>query len=77
MAAEVDRALSSPAETRSLARDELARLLGKALPAPLVAEAWRFIDFTRDPLPAALDTIADDAWTLGLAPRASCKTLFV
>jgi NitT/TauT family transport system substrate-binding protein len=77
MAAEVERALSSPVESRALARDELARLLGKALPAPLVAEAWRFIDFTRDPLPAALDTIADDAWTLGLAPRSSCKTLFV
>ena len=77
MAAEVERALASPAETRSLARDELARLLGKALPVPLVAEAWRFVDFTRDPLPSALDTIAEDAWTLGLAPRSSCKTLFV
>jgi NitT/TauT family transport system substrate-binding protein len=77
MAAEVERAIASPAETRVAARDELAILLGKALPAPLVAEAWPFIDFTRDPLPAALDTIAEDAWTLGLAPRSSCKTLFV
>jgi NitT/TauT family transport system substrate-binding protein len=76
MADEVDRALQSPAETRAIARDELARLLGKKLPAKLVEEAWRYIDFTRDPLAEALDTIADDAWTLGLAPRASCRTLF-
>ncbi len=75
--AEVDRAVSAPAETSSGARDALARLLGKKLPAPLVAEAWRFIDFTRDPLAGALDTIAEDAWALGLAPHASCKTLFV
>jgi sulfonate transport system substrate-binding protein len=74
---EVDRAIRAPAETRSVAASELARLVGKRLPASLVEEAWRFIDFTRDPLANALDTIADDAWALGLAPRASCRTLFV
>lgn len=77
MADEVGRALAAPAATRSAARDELGRLLGKTLPAPLVEEAWRFIDFTSDPLAGALDTIAEDAWALGLAPRASCRTLFV
>jgi NitT/TauT family transport system substrate-binding protein len=77
MADEIDRAVRAPAETRRVARDELARLLGKKLPAPLIEEAWRFIDFTRDPLADALDTIAEDAWALGLAPRASCRTLFV
>jgi NitT/TauT family transport system substrate-binding protein len=76
MGDEVDRAVRAPAETRNVAREELARLLGKALPAPLVDEAWRFIDFTPDPLPDALDTIAEDARALGLAPRASCRTLF-
>jgi sulfonate transport system substrate-binding protein len=74
---EVDRAIRTPAETRAVAAGELARLLGKGLPASLLEEAWRFIDFTRDPLPGALDTIAEDAWALGLAPRASCRTLFV
>jgi NitT/TauT family transport system substrate-binding protein len=77
MGDEVDRAVHAPAETRNTVRAELARLLGKALPAPLIEEAWRFIDFTRDPLADALDAIAEDAWALGLAPRASCRTLFV
>jgi len=77
MAEEVRRAVGAPAETRALARDELGRLLGKKLPAPLVEEAWRFIDFTPDPLAGPLDVIAEDAWALGLAPRASCRTLFV
>jgi NitT/TauT family transport system substrate-binding protein len=76
MADEVARALDAPAETCAIARDELARLLGKKLPAPLVEEAWRFIDFTRDPLADAISTIAEDAWALGLAPRMSCQTLF-
>jgi NitT/TauT family transport system substrate-binding protein len=76
MADEVGRAVRDPVETRNVAREELARILGKPLPAPLVEEAWRFIDFTRDPLADALDTIAEDARALGLAPRASCRTLF-
>ena len=76
MADEVDRALRTPAETRDAARRELARLLGKGLPQRLVEDAWRFIDFTPDPLAGALDTIAEDARALGLAPPTSCRTLF-
>jgi len=73
---EVDRALTSPDEAREGARIELARLIGKPLPAALTTEAWRWIDFTRDPMPAALEMLAEDAFVLGLAPRASCRTLF-
>jgi NitT/TauT family transport system substrate-binding protein len=73
---EVARAAQFPEETRELARTELGRILGKALPRPLIAEASRWVDFTRDPLPDALETFAHDAWSLGLAPPTSCKTLF-
>lgn len=73
---EVEGALVSPDDTCEAARIELQRVLGKALPTTLMKEAWRWIDFTRDPLRAALDTLAEDAWTLGLAPRTSCRTLF-
>jgi NitT/TauT family transport system substrate-binding protein len=72
---EVDRAKRLPEESRAVVGDELARLLGKRLPDALLADAWRFVDFTRDPLLDALDVIADDATTLGLAPRSSHKTL--
>ena len=44
-------------------------------PDELLAEAWPFVDFTRNPLVAALDVIADDATALGLAPRSSHATL--
>jgi NitT/TauT family transport system substrate-binding protein len=73
---EVARAAQFPEETRELARAELGRILGKALPRPLITEASRWVDFTRDPLPDALETFAHDAWSLGLAPPTSCKTLF-
>jgi NitT/TauT family transport system substrate-binding protein len=73
---EVARAAQHPEDTRELARVELGRLLGKALPKSLIAEAWKWVDFTRDPLPDALETFAHDAWSLGLAPQTSCKTLF-
>jgi NitT/TauT family transport system substrate-binding protein len=75
IAEEVDRAIQRPDETRRAVGDELARLLGKRLPDAVLAEAWHYVDFTRDPLVGALDTIADDAFALGLAPPSSHATL--
>jgi NitT/TauT family transport system substrate-binding protein len=75
VAEEVERARAFPEATRAVVGDELARLLGKRLPDALLAEAWRYVDFTRDPLLDALDVIAEDAFTLGLAPRSSHQTL--
>jgi NitT/TauT family transport system substrate-binding protein len=72
---EVERARQFPDATRAVVGDELARLLGKRIPDALLADAWRYVDFTRDPLLGALDVIADDAFTLGLAPRSSHRTL--
>ncbi len=76
MREEVDLAIRSPVDARVAAREELGRLTGKKLPAPIVEEAWRFIDLTSDPLAEALDSIAEDARALGLVPRVSCKSLF-
>jgi NitT/TauT family transport system substrate-binding protein len=76
MADEVDRALRAPDETCEVARAELSRLLGKTMPALLFHDAWRYIDFTSDPLAGALQTLAEDAASLGLAPRCTCSTLF-
>jgi hypothetical protein len=45
------------------------------LPDALLAEAWGYVDFTRDPLLHALDVIAEDATTLGLAPPSTHETL--
>jgi hypothetical protein len=50
--------------------------MGKALPRPLIDEASRWVDFTKDPLPEALETFARDAADLGLAPPTTTKTLF-
>jgi NitT/TauT family transport system substrate-binding protein len=74
--AEVDRAKEAPAETREQARIELGHLIGKALPRALIDEASRWVDFTKDPLPDALETFARDASDLGLAPPTSTRTLF-
>jgi NitT/TauT family transport system substrate-binding protein len=74
--AEIDRAKALPAETREAARVELGLLLGKALPRPLIDEAAKWVDFTSDPLPEALETFARDAYDLGLAPQTTTRTLF-
>ena len=74
---EVERALRQPEQTRTALAAELARVLGKALPAGLLEASWPYVDFTCDIMPDAFETLADDAFVLGLAPRTSCKTLFV
>src|SRR3984957_4801594 len=75
VAEEVDRARRLPDETRVVVGNELARLLGKRVPDALLAEAWHYVDFMREPLLDALDVIAEDAFTLGLAPRSSHQTM--
>src|SRR6185312_6464441 len=72
---EVERANAEPDATRATVGDELARLVGKRLPDSLLAEAARYVDFTSDPLLPAFDTIADDAFALGLAPPSNHATL--
>ena len=76
LAEEVERTNTHPVEARKVVNDELGRLLGKRLPPSLLDAAWPFVDFTCDPLPDALETIAGNAAALGLAPACTCRTLF-
>jgi NitT/TauT family transport system substrate-binding protein len=76
LADEVRRAIAAPAETQAIVNDMFGRALGKRLPEKILASAWPLVDFTSDPMPDALETIAADAAELDLAPRTTCKTLF-
>lgn len=73
---EVARTIHLPEESCEAVRGELGRLIGKALPPALVSEAWKWVDFTANPLPEALETLAADAAALGLAPPSTCRNLF-
>jgi NitT/TauT family transport system substrate-binding protein len=73
---EVDRALRLPEESCEAVRGELGRLVGKALPRTLLSEAWKWVDFTTNPLEDALEELAADAAALGLAPPSTCRNLF-
>lgn len=54
-----------PEESRRLVNDELARLMGKALPEAVLAEAWSRLELTYDPLTPALLASAQRAFALG------------
>ena len=73
---EISSALSASQDSCEAARLELGRLVGKTLPSELMSEAWKWVDFTADPLPGALETLAADAAALGLAPPSTCRNLF-
>jgi NitT/TauT family transport system substrate-binding protein len=72
---EVGRALSHRVmleETQS----EIKRLTGRSVPMHVFEEAWRYVDFTNDPLPRTVARFAKDAAALGLVPEVRCATLF-
>ena len=74
---EVERARAEAAPAKQLVNAELKRLTTKALPAPLLDEAWTKVDLTTDPLPDAFAQIARDAHAVGYVPEVDCGALFV
>jgi NitT/TauT family transport system substrate-binding protein len=56
---------------------EIKRLAGRSVPMRVFEEAWRFVDFTTDPLPRAVARFAKDAAALGLVPKVECTKLFL
>ncbi len=64
-----------PTETRSLLREQLTRLSGKALPQQLVDRAMDSVAATWDPMPAALERLAADARRLRYLPEGDLSRL--
>lgn len=60
---------SNPAAARKVINGQLAALIGKALPVPLLDEAFSRLLITADPLSAQLLTAASWAADLGYLPR--------
>lgn len=69
LAVEVARARLAPAETRDEAYAELARRLGDPGKRAIFDEAFRWVDFTSDPLRPTVETFAARAAKLGLLPE--------
>lgn len=65
---EVDRAVRDPATTRDEAYAELRRTIGDPGKRVVFDEAWRFIDFTSDPVRSSIDVFGARARALGLVP---------
>lgn len=54
-----------PDEAREVTNAAIEKISGKALPAEVIARAWKNLQFTTDPVPAALTRSAEDAQRLG------------
>jgi NitT/TauT family transport system substrate-binding protein len=73
---EIERARREPDKTRGEAYDEIQRLTTNAGKREWFDEAWREIEFTFDPLVAAVEQFAADAASLGVMPPVECGALF-
>jgi len=76
VAEEIDRARRRPAESRSEAYDEIERVTTNAGKRAWFDEAWGEIEFTLDPLEAAVQAFAANAAALGVMPAVECSGLF-
>jgi NitT/TauT family transport system substrate-binding protein len=76
MAEEVERARTRPSESRQEAYDEIQRLTTNAGKREWFDEAWGKVEFTVDPLEAAVQTFAENAAALGVMPHVRCGALF-
>lgn len=74
--AEIERAIAEPSATKDALDVEIERLTTRAIPRPILDEAWAMTDFTSDANPAAFATLASDAHALGLIPEVDAATLF-
>jgi NitT/TauT family transport system substrate-binding protein len=76
VADEIERARSRAAESRQEAYDEIQRLTTNAGKREWFDEAWNEIEFTGDPLEAAVQRFAANAAALGVMPYVECGALF-
>jgi NitT/TauT family transport system substrate-binding protein len=73
---EVERARREPAAARRETYDAIQALTRDAGPREWFDEAWGEVEFTSDPLAAAVETFAADAASLGVMPKVDCGPLF-
>ena len=76
VADEVERARTKPAESQGEAYAEVQRLTTNAGKREWFDEAWGKIEFTSDPLEAAVQVFAENAAALGVMARVECGPLF-
>lgn len=62
-----------PAEAQKAANDAIERLTGKRLASGLVADAWKNMLFTNDPIASSLRKSADDAAAFGFLDLGGVK----
>jgi NitT/TauT family transport system substrate-binding protein len=66
---------ANPAQAQQAANQAIAQLTGKALSNPVVAEAWKNLTFTWDPLASTLREEATDAQSVALLQNPNLKGL--
>ena len=74
LAEEVDRAIRDPAATRGEAYTELRRRIGDPGKRVVFDEAWRYVDFTSDPVRSSIDVFEARARKLALIPAEASTT---
>ncbi|MFG2577656.1 aliphatic sulfonate ABC transporter substrate-binding protein [Streptomyces sp. NPDC048481] len=65
-----------PEQARAAANEQIGRDTGKALPADVMARAWKSLQVTDDPLAATLAAQADHAVRAGLLERPDLRGIY-
>jgi NitT/TauT family transport system substrate-binding protein len=60
---------AQPEEAQRIVNRGIEKITGRGLPEPVIAAAWRNLEFTNDPIASSLRRSADDATAFGLLDR--------
>jgi NitT/TauT family transport system substrate-binding protein len=73
---EIERAALEPEKTREEAYAALQRHVGNPGSRAVFDAAWKFVDFTRDPVRSSVIRFGENAHALGLCPASPASDLF-
>ena len=60
---------AQPEEAQRIVNRAIEQITGRGIPEPVIAAAWRNLEFTNDPIATSLRRSADDATAFGLLDR--------
>ena len=71
-----ERVNADPAEARRLVNQGITTITGRGVAPAVLAEAWRNLEFTNDPIASSLTVSAEHAQEVGLLGRVNLKGIY-
>lgn len=76
LVATIDSLASDPTAAQAAANDQIEAVTGKRIKDDVLRTSWKNLEFTVDPIPSSLDTMASEAHDVGLLDHVGIHGIF-